>query len=530
MTPSAAPTPGTAQFSEREKRVIFSGLMLGMLLAALDQTIVATALPAMARDLQSVDHLSWIVSIYLLTSTAVTPIYGKLSDLYGRKLMLQVAVGLFVAASLLCALATNMTALIAFRALQGLGGGGLMAMAHATIADVVAPRERGRYQGYFSSVFAAASVAGPALGGFFAEHLSWRWVFWINLPIGICAIVICNAALRRLPVRGVRHRIDYLGALLLMAAIGLLLLVATWGGTEYDWDSSVILGLCASAAIVLAAFLLQETLARAPILPLRLFRDAIFSAASMVTVLAGMSMFAGMIYLPLYMQIVRSASADEAGVLVIPLMVAISGGAFATGRLVSVTGRYKMFPLIGLATSALAYIALSQTGAETAGIVLIGLTIILGLSTGMVLAPMTVAVQNTVDIADLGAATASVNFFRSMGGSFGVALVGAVLLHGLKTDSALPGGGANVSAFDLLRGNTAVLAQLPPADRLAFVHHITNAFSDAFLTAAGITVLAWLTTLALREVPLRSERESTSQVPGKDAATARTMPATGSAD
>ena len=528
--PSAAPTSGTARFSERDKRVIFGGLMLGMLLAALDQTIVATALPAMARDLRSVDHLSWIVSIYLLTSTAVTPIYGKLSDLYGRKLMLQIAVGLFVAASLLCAVAANMAELIAFRGLQGLGGGGLMAMAHATIADVVAPRERGRYQGYFSSVFATASVAGPALGGFFAEHLTWRWVFWINLPIGIAAIVICNAALRRLPIRGVRHRIDYLGALLLMAAIGQLLLVTTWGGTEYAWSSPVILGLSAGAAITLAAFAVQEIQARAPILPLRLFREPIFSVASLVTLLAGMSMFAGIIYLPLYLQVVAGVSASEAGVLVIPLMVGISSGAFATGRSISIFGRYKMFPLIGLALSALIYVALSQTSAETARPALIGLMIVLGISMGLVMPPLVVAVQNAADTADLGTATASITFFRSMGGSFGVALVGAVLLHSLRRGATtLAGGGAlgnsNVSAIDLLRGNAAVLAELPSADRVALVQDFTRAFGHAFLTAAGIAVVAWLLTLALKERTLRSERETTGRLPDDGTTIAAAGPA-----
>ncbi|HUN53073.1 MAG TPA: MDR family MFS transporter [Candidatus Sulfotelmatobacter sp.] len=527
--PPSSPMSGTVRFSERDKRVIFSGLMLGMLLAPLDQTIVATALPAMARDLKSVDHLSWIVSIYLLTSTAVTPIYGKLSDLYGRKRMLQVAVGLFVAASLLCALAANMTQLIFFRALQGFGGGGLMAMAHATIADVVAPRERGRYQGYFSGVFATASVAGPALGGFFAEHLTWRWVFWINLPIGIAAIVICNAALRRLPIRGVRHRIDYLGAVLLMAAIGELLLVTTWGGMDYAWDSSVILGLGASAAILLAGFALQEMHARAPVLPLRLFRDPVFAVASLVTVLAGMSMFAGIIYLPVYLQIVTGASASEAGVLVIPLMVGMSAGAFATGRTVSQFGRYKPFPLVGLAVSAVVYTVLSRTGADTPQALLIALMVLLGLATGMVNPTMMVAVQNAAPSADLGTATSSISFFRSMGGSFGVALVGAVLLHGLKADT-LPGAGAfgHVSAIDLLRGNAVDLARLPSAERLALVHDFTDAFSHAFLTATAVAVIAWLVTWLLRELPLRSEREAPSAPDQADPA--RLQAAAGAAD
>ena len=496
------------RFSEREKKIIFGGLMLGILLAALDQTIVATALPAMARDLSDVAHMSWVVSAYLLTATAVTPIYGKLSDLYGRKRMLQVAIGWFLAASILCALAGSMGQLVAFRALQGMGGGGLMAMAHATIADIIAPRERGRYQGYFSSVFAAASVAGPVLGGFFAQHLTWRWVFWINLPIGLLALIICDVALRRLPAKGVRRRIDYAGAILLMASVGQLLLVTTWGGTAYPWGSPVIIALTLSGLVLLAAFIYQEMHTPEAILPPRLFRNAVFSVSNTITFLTAMVMFAAIIYLPLFLQLATGASAEESGFLLIPLTAGIVCGAFTTGRLVSVTGRYKIFPLIGMSMVAAVLLLFSRLAVNADRVYAEGLMTLLCMGFGGVLPSMVVAVQNSLEMKDLGSGTSSVTFFRSMGGSFGVALVGAVLLSALDRGARAADTGGLLGpnpGLTLMRGETGAIATMNQAGRAALSQVIAHAFVLGFLVTALIACLAVLAVVFLKEVPLRSD-------------------------
>ena len=499
--------PVSVQFTHRETVVIITGLMLGMFLAALDQTIVATALPRMSADLKGAEHLSWVVSAYLLTSTAATPIYGKLSDLYGRKLMLQVAIVIFLVTSILCGLATTMGQLIVFRALQGLGGGGLMAMAHATIADVISPRERGKYQGYFAGVFAAASVIGPVLGGVFADYLTWRWVFWINLPIGIAALAVSQYALKRLVAKRLRHKIDYLGAVLIVAGVTCVLLVTTMGGNEAAWDSPLIESLAGAALLLFALCVLQERHASEPILPPRLFRNPIFVVANMLNLMVSITMLGSIVFMPLFLQIVYGLQAGNSGLMLIPLSAASTLGAVSAGRLVAATGRYKRFPMIGLGCNLLGMVLISTVTAATPLALTAAYMVLIGIGLGAVMPVMLVAIQNAIEVRDLGTGTASNSFFRSMGGSFGVALFGAVLIARLTAQlDAVPGHealGANAGAAMLHAGSNA-LNLAPAALHAAIADAVTRAFHDMFRVGALISLLSLITASLLKELPLRT--------------------------
>ncbi|TAK61256.1 MAG: DHA2 family efflux MFS transporter permease subunit, partial [Dehalococcoidia bacterium] len=344
MTEEAvAPRPsfdGPAQLSHREVLIVFSGLMLGMLLAALDQTIVSTALPTIVGDFGGLQHLSWVITAYLLTSTASVPLYGKLSDMYGRKPLFQFAIAVFLIGSFLSGASQSMLQLILFRGVQGLGGGGIMAMAMAIIGDIVSPRERGRYQGYTGAVFAFSSVAGPLLGGIFTDQLSWRWVFYINLPLGILALVVTSVVLK-LPYRRLEHPIDYLGSALMVAGVSCLLLVASWGGTEYAWTSTTIIGLAVIGVVLIALFVAQEFRAREPLLPPRLFRVRIFSVSSTIGLIVGATMFGAVAFLPVYLQVVKGVSATSSGLRLVPLMVGVVGTSVMSGRMITNSGRYR---------------------------------------------------------------------------------------------------------------------------------------------------------------------------------------------
>jgi EmrB/QacA subfamily drug resistance transporter len=506
---SAASTPESAgaRFSHREIVVILFGLMLGMFLAALDQTIVATALPRMAADLQGVEHLSWVVSAYLLTSTAATPIYGKLSDFYGRKLMLQIAIGIFLLTSLLCGLAGTMGQLIFFRGLQGLGGGGLIAMAHATIADVISPRERGRYQAYIASAFAVASVVGPVLGGLFVDYLTWRWVFWINLPIGLGALALSERTLKRLAVKGVRHRIDYPGAVLMVAAVCCILLVTTIGGHEAPWDSLLIKGLAVAALGFFVLCVFQEWTASEPILPPRLFGNVVYAAANMANLLTAMSFLGSVVFIPLFLELVYGLPAGSAGVMLIPLTTATILAAITTGKLMAKTGRYKIFPLLGVLCTGAGMVLLSRVGAATPLPLAAAVIALCGLGVGLVNPVIMVAVQNAVQVRDVGTATASISFFRSMGGSFGVALFSAVLIARLDgLVGAMPGHEALGSdpGIDLLRAGAGAVDLAPAALQASLRLAVTHAFQDVFLLGAAIALLTLVSVLLLRELPLKT--------------------------
>jgi EmrB/QacA subfamily drug resistance transporter len=494
----AADVPKVAMTHGQIMAVIW-GLMIGLFLAALDQTIVATALPTMVGELGGLEQLSWVVTAYLLASTVTAPLYGKISDLYGRKVVFQAAIILFLAGSVLCGLSQNMAQLIAWRGLQGLGAGGLFVMSMTIIGDILSPRERGRYQGYFGAVFALASVAGPLAGGWLVDNVDWRWVFYINVPIGLVALVVTGSALNLAFVRR-DHPIDFAGAATLVVSVSALLLAMVWGGNEYDWNSPVIIGLLIVGLAVGAIFLWWERRATEPILPPRLFRNRTFALTSAAGFIVGVAMFGGIVFLPLFLQVVIGASATNSGLLLIPMMGGIIGSSVIGGRLITRTGRYKIFPVIGATLVTVAFFLLStmtpQTVLATASVYMF----VLGVGVGMIMPVLVLAVQNAVDHRDLGVATSSNNFFRSLGGAFGTALLGAVFTGQLTSRLAglLPSVGA-----DRLTSSPASIAALPEAVRTQVVDAFANSIGTVFLVALPFTVLALILALLTPELPLR---------------------------
>ncbi|HXQ49608.1 MAG TPA: MDR family MFS transporter [Stellaceae bacterium] len=491
--------PSQSPFTHREILHMISGTVLGMFLGALDQTIVATSLPAMVGELHGMEHMSWTVSAYLLTSTTSTPVYGKLSDQFGRSALFRTAIAIFLVGSVMCGLAQSMLALILGRAVQGLGGGGLIALAMTIIADIVPPRERGRYQAYFTAVWSIATIGGPMLGGVLVDVLSWRWVFWINLPIGIAALLICGRALRRLPLPTHAPHIDYLGIGLLVPAIVALLLVTTWAGTALPWTSPIILGLVAAAAILVALLVIQELRAPDPLLPPRLFRENVVVLGSAITFLTGAAAVGATIFLPLFLQVVIGASASNSGLLILPLMLGLTVGATATGRLVRITGRYKLFPIVGLFLAVAGFVAMVGVARGTPSLVYGSVMAVLGCGFGPQGPAVMIAIQNAVELRDMGTATSLNSFFRSMGGSFGVALLGAILLAGLTQEN-----GANLSAGNLLHGGPAMIAALPDAVRQTVIASFTHSFRYVYLVGGAMCAVALVCALFLKELPLRS--------------------------
>lgn len=483
-------------------RTVFIALMLGMFLAALDQTIVSVALPHIVGDLGALNHITWVVTSYLLASTISTPIYGKLGDMYGRKPVFLTAILIFLAGSMLAGLSQTMTQLIGFRALQGIGAGGLMVGAQAIIADIVPPRDRGRYMGLIGSVFAVASVAGPLLGGFLTS-IDWRWIFYVNVPIGIVAVVIVSTRLH-LRTPHTQHRIDYLGAALLTGGVGALILLATWGGTQYKWGSNEIIGLGIVGVALLAAFVWQESRAAEPLLPLQLFRSPIFSVANAMGFTIGMAMFGAIIFIPLYLQIVYGVSATSSGLRMIPLMGGLLVTAVLSGRAISRIGRYRPFPIAGTAVLVVGMFLLSLLGVHTPAWVASAYMVVVGVGLGLVMQVLVLAVQNDARPQEIGVATASATFFRSMGGAFGVALFGTVfatrLAHHL---SGLPpaaiahiGKGVQLSPTQI--------DQLPPAVHDVVLHAFSVSLSGVFLFGMALSLVPFVLSWFLREKPLRT--------------------------
>lgn len=493
--------------SQKRILLIFAGLMMGLLLAALDQTIVATALLRIVGELGGVDSLSWVVTAYMLAATVSVPLYGKISDIYGRKQIFQAAILIFLIGSALCGIAQNMMQLVVFRALQGLGAGGLISLTMAIIGDILSPRERGRYQGYLGAVFAFASVVGPLLGGFLSDNLSWRWVFYINLPVGLAALLITSFALD-LPFERREHRIDYVGAALLAGGATALLLALVWGGHTYPWGSGQILGLTLAGVITLIAFFVQERNATEPIVPLHLFTNSIFSVGSALGFTVGIAMFGAIVFLPVFLQLVTGASATNSGLLLTPLMLGIIITSVVSGRLISRTGRYRIFPIAGTAVMVVGFVLLASFDVTTTRIQVIVAMILIGFGLGNTMQVIVLAVQNSVDKRDLGIATSASMFFRSIGGTVGIAIFGAILNNRLAFNFAERFGSAPVPGVEGLTADNLSqqidrIRALPPEVGLGVREVVASSIHVAFLVGVPLAVIAFLLSWFMKEIPFR---------------------------
>lgn len=522
--PPAGPGPAPADISPRKVRMVFLGLMLTLLLAALDQMIVATALPRIVGELQGLEKMSWAVTAYLLASTIVLPLYGKLGDLFGRKGVFQFAIVVFIIGSALAGWSRTMDELIAFRAIQGVGGGGLMIGVQAIIADIVPARERGRYMGLIGAVFGLASVAGPLLGGFFTDHASWRWCFYINVPFGLVTLAVIAVVLK-LPRPAVRPRLDVLGAVLLAVASTCLVLVTSWGGTEYAWGSRTILGLAAGAVVTTGLFVAAEHRAAEPIIPLRLFRDSVFNVTGLIGAVVGIALFGAASYLPTYLQMVDGVSATESGLLMLPMMMGIVGGSIASGQLITRTGRYRIYPIVGGAVSVVGMGLLSLLEADTSPLAYSFYQAVLGLGIGLVMSVLVLAVQNSVRPSDLGTATSANNYFRQIGGSVGAAIFGT-LFAGRLSDALgvrLPTG-AELPAPESI--TPQIVHAMEPALRDAYIQAYVDAMPRIFLYLVPVLVLGLILAFFLKEKPLVSHHSpeaaaETTQIPAARADSGR---------
>jgi EmrB/QacA subfamily drug resistance transporter len=490
---------GAGGTAATQRRPVFGALTLVLLMAALDQTIVSTALPTIVGDLGGLQHLSWVVTSYLLASTVVGPLYGKLGDLYGRKRVLQAAIVVFLVGSALSGAAQDMTQLIIFRAVQGLGGGGLMVVSMAVVGDLVPPRERGRYQGLFGGVFGVATVAGPLLGGFFVDNLSWRWIFYINVPLGILALAVISVAFHQHQV-AMHNRIDWLGAAVLAGGVSGIILYTSLGGTTYAWDASGMLAALFGGMALLAVFPFVEGRAAEPILPIELFRNQTFRTTSAIGFVVGFALFGSVTFIPLYLQVVKGHTATQSGLLMTPMMLGILVTGIGSGLLITRYGRYRIFPIIGTALATAALYLLSALGVNTPTAVAAAYMLLLGLGLGLVMQVLVLAAQNAVPHRLLGVATSGASLARQLGGSIGVSVFGAIFTNRLDHELAQRApAGVHVPAH----AGPSVLSQLPPAIHDAYIAAYAAALHPVFVSASGVMLIAFGLSWLLRDVPLR---------------------------
>jgi EmrB/QacA subfamily drug resistance transporter len=499
----------------RDVMIVLPGLLLALILAMLDQLVVSTALPRIVGDLGGLSHLSWVVTAYVLASTITTPLYGKLGDLYGRKRLLITAILIFLVGSALSGQAHSMDQLIAFRALQGLGAGGLMVGAMATIGDLVSPRERGQYMGYMMAAMMIAMIAGPLVGGYITDTLSWRWIFYINMPVGGAALIYIIATLH-LPAHRVQHKIDYLGAAVLAVGATAIVLVTTWGGNQYAWGSPQIMTLIAIAVIAVAVFIRVEAVASEPILPLHVFKNRNFSLASSMSFLLGLAMFGAMTFLPLYQQTVQHASPTVSGLMLIPMMLGATTTSLIAGQFTVRTGRYKALPIVGGAIMTVGMLLLTNLGPNTSRLTSMLYFVIFGIGMGFLMQITTLIVQNSVTPRDMGVASSSRAFFQQIGGSIGVSIFGAIFFQSLRStlSARLPGAPLATSGGQL---DPASVQHLAPHIRgivfLGISHGVDTVFIWAAPAAAIVFGLAWL----IKEIPLRGRSQAPDSAPPAEA-------------
>ncbi|WP_406862365.1 MDR family MFS transporter [Streptomyces sp. HUAS MG47] len=503
QAPSGEPAAGQEQDKPaRSVRVVLLALMIAMLLAMLDNMIIGTAMPTIVGELGGLAHLSWVVTAYTLATAASTPIWGKLGDMYGRKGVFLTSIVIFLIGSALSGMAQDMGQLIGFRAVQGLGAGGLMVGVMALIGDLIPPRERGKYQGMMAGVMALAMIGGPLVGGTITDHWGWRWSFYINLPLGAIALAMITAVLH-LPKkeRRERTRIDFLGAALLTVGITSIVLVTTWGGTEYDWDSGVILGLSAAGVLALAAFLWVETRAADPIIPLHIFRSRNFTLMSVIGFLVGFVMFGAVLFLPLFQQSVQGASATNSGLLLLPMLLAMMVVSLISGRITTNSGKYKIFPILGGGLMVLGLFLLAQMDTGTSRLTSGLYMAVLGAGMGFLMQITMLVAQNSVELKDMGVASSATTLFRTLGSSFGVAIMGALFTSRVQDEMAARGGGAATAQSAQL--DAASLAKLPEAVREAYQHAVASGTHSAFLVGSAVAVVAFLAAFLVKEVALR---------------------------